>query len=100
MFNELSESQIKELNVELAKLPSCFGEVKEAILSGNGYWYPLSGKEPAMIAVPYSLERIYDDDRIDLIKSVLEGTGIVEVTGFHPNGMNIHGNQNGKTYLI
>lgn len=58
MLNELSESQIKELNVELAKLPSCFGEVKEAILSGNGYWYPLSGKEPAMIAVPYSLEKI------------------------------------------
>lgn len=86
MLNGLSESQIKELNEELAKLPSCFGEVKEAILSrdGNGYWYPLSGKNPAMKAVVYSLERIYDDDRIDLIKSVLERAGIVEVTGFHP----------------
>ena len=84
MLNRLSESRIKELNEELAKLPSCFGEVKEAILSGNGYWYPLSGKEPAMKAVVYSLERIYDDNQIDLIKSVLEGAGIVEVTGFHP----------------
>ena len=37
MLNGLSESQIKELNEELAKLPSCFGEVKEAILSGNRY---------------------------------------------------------------
>ena len=50
MLNGLSESQIKELNEELAKLPSCFGEVKEAILSrdGNGYWYPLSGKKSQM----------------------------------------------------
>ncbi len=84
MLNGLSESQIKELNEELAKLPSCFGEVKEAILSGNGYWYPLSGKEPAMKAVAYSLDRIYKDDQIDLIKSVLEEADIVEVTGFHP----------------
>ena len=84
MLNGLSESQIKELNEDLAKVPSCFGEVIEAILSGNGYWYPLSGKESVIQVVVYSLDRLYKDNRIDLIENVLKRAGIVEVTGFHP----------------
>ena len=84
MLKGLSENQIKELCMDLSGLPSCFNEVKEAILSGNGYWYPMSKQESKMNPVAYSLDRIYRDRRIDLLESVIEKAGIVEVSGFHP----------------
>lgn len=80
----LSADQIKELNADLERLPSCFNPVKEAILSGNGYWYPLSKNDSSMEAAAYSLDRIFRDNRIDLIKSIIEKAGISEVTAFHP----------------
>ena len=84
MLNGLSENQIKELNTDLAKLPPCFNEIKKAILSGSGYWYPLSIKESAMKPVAYSLDRLYRDNRIDLIESIIAKAGIADTTCFHP----------------
>lgn len=84
MIEGLSEIQIKELSVDLAKLPSCFSEIKVAILSGNGYWYPLSDREPEMKAVAYSIDRLYRDNRIDLLERIIDQAGITEVTAFHP----------------
>ena len=84
MLNRLSEDQIRELNTELAKLPSCFAEIKEAILSGTGYWYPLSNEDSAMNPKAYSLDRLYRDGKINLLDSIIESAGIDEVTGFHP----------------
>ena len=84
MITGLPESQTEELKADLAQLPPCFNEIKDAILSVTGYWYPLSGKESALKPAAYSLDKIYRDGRIDLIESILEKAEITEVTAFHP----------------
>ena len=84
MLNGLSKTEISKIKKDLEKLPPCFFEVKNEILLGYGYWYPLSGKEPSICATAFSLDKIYKDQMIELLKAVLEKTGIEDVTGYHP----------------
>lgn len=84
MLNGLTEHQIYELQKSLNMLPPCFDDVKNEIISGNGYWYPLCKAEPVMKTAVYSADRIYKDDMIDLIKNIFEKSGIKEAKGYHP----------------
>lgn len=58
MLDGLNEIEIRELKEGLDKLPPCFLEVKNEIILGCGYWYPLSGKAPSLAASVYSLDKI------------------------------------------
>ena len=84
MISQLTPDQTEGLLKSLDKLPPFFNDVKNAIVNGYGYWYPLSGSTPTMKTAVYSLDRIYDDDKIEMIERVLEIAGISKVTGFHP----------------
>ena len=84
LIDELSKAQIEELTKSLDKLPPIFSDVKTAIVNGYGYWYPLSGLTPPMKTAVYSLDRIYNDNKIEMIKRVLEIAEITKATGFHP----------------
>ncbi|MBP5238519.1 MAG: hypothetical protein ILO64_05995 [Clostridia bacterium] len=84
LIDELSKAQFEELTKSLDKLPPFFNDVKNAIVNGYGYWYPLSGLTPPMKTAVYSLDRIYNDNKIEMIKRVLEIAEITKATGFHP----------------
>ena len=84
MLDGLNKIEISELKGGLDKLPPCFLEVKNELLLGCGYWYPPSGKAPSMVASVYSLDKIYEGQKIELLKTVLEEAEIRDVTGYHP----------------
>ena len=84
MINQLTPDQSAELLKSLDKLPPIFSDVKTAIVNGYGYWYPLSGLTPPMKTAVYSLDSIYNDNKIEMIKRVLEIAEISNATGFHP----------------
>ena len=76
-----------ELYSELELFPDVFQSIKDSLLSGNGYWYPLEIEYlPEFKAVVYDLDRIYKRgrERIELLREVFEIAGIRRIKGFHP----------------
>ena len=84
MLDGLNEIEIRELKEGLDKLPPCFLEVKNEILLGCGYWYPLSGKKTSLSVSVYSLDKIYEGQIIGLLKAVFDKAEIKDATGYHP----------------
>lgn len=75
------------IDYKLEQFPDAFGSVKKAILSGNGYWYPLETRyKPEHKTAVYNLDRLYKNalKGIELLKEVFRKAGIRQVKGFHP----------------
>ena len=75
------------LTKELEKFPDAFKSIKDAILLGNGYWYPFAREyEPEQKTAVYNLDKIYKNggEGIGLLKEVFSRAGINYVKAFHP----------------
>jgi len=84
MLAGLNETQKNEICEFIDGMPILPNVIRDAVICGNGYWYPIGENVPEVKTVAYYLDQIYKENLVDLIKDVFEKVGIGSAFGYHP----------------
>ena len=64
MLAGLNETQKNEICEFIDGMPILPNVIRDAVICGNGYWYPIGENVPEVKAVAYYLDQIYKENRI------------------------------------
>ncbi len=87
MLNSYPEDMIRFINTnrsyEDAKaFRKIIDFIRSTTRSDTWYWYPLHSLTKSVPAVAFNIDKLYDNNRIDLIKNIMISCGINDVISF------------------